>query len=329
MWALTAAPIQNNEARQLLARYQKQNGFQSNMWLLPRHLTLFGVRALYPAQLLLPTRCLLSNPPRAVPFALLAPPTQRRILHDCPVPMVPPGRYLFLERTPAVTRWRAATVAECFDAAFIQSNTSYGHMQLLCESNCAERLLMPEEVAVLNAQETSNPFLIDTGLCHRNLVTGATLQDAIGSVLTTIAAQFCYSSFDWVEASVVESAGLRVRPLATPHRVNCTEKLGVVHVSQLPMLRQEELVESIPRYVLLKSQKTSFVYLHAQWRNQSKLGLTSPLRRSDIPPADCDGDPPVDLLLWVAVTPKDEFSGPITKRERSVYRRFYNAQQLD
>ncbi|KPA83783.1 hypothetical protein ABB37_02007 [Leptomonas pyrrhocoris] len=329
MWALNAAPIQCHEAVQLLSRYRKQNGFQSGLWLLPQHLTLFGVRELYTAQLLLPTDGLLSGPPRAVPFSLLHPSTQRGILNDYPPAIMPAGRFAFLERSPATTQWRAATLMECFEAAFLQSNRSCGHMQLLCAPSFATRIAVPEEVAVLNAQETSNPFLVDASLCHRSLVTGAALQDTVSSALTTIAAQFRYTSFDWVEAGMVEAAGLRVRPSATPHLVNSVESLQVAHVSQLPMERQEELVNLVPRYVLLKSMKLSYVYLHSRWRNAHELELTNRLRHSDIPRVEGTRESPVQLLLWVAVKAEDDFCGPVTVCERSVRRRYYNAQQLE
>jgi hypothetical protein len=330
MWALNAAPIRSPEAQQLLRRYKHCNKFQSNLWLLPRHLKLFGVRALYPPQLLLPTNELLAAPLRAVPLSLLSPSTKRRILSDHPPPTVPSGRFILLERSPAVTRWRLATVEECFDAAFPQSGVGCGHSHLLCEPSFTECLSLPTEVAVLNAQETSNPFLVDPLLCHRSLVTGDTFQTSISSALTTVAAQFGYTSLNWVEARLVEEAGLRACASAAPHVVNYTESLRVVHVSQLPMSRQEELVDAVPRYVLTRSTRTSFVYLHGCWRPESAIGLTARLQRSKIPQLD-DGElvPPMRLLLWAAVTANDAYVGPVMERERNVHCRFYNAQQLE
>ncbi|KPI87120.1 hypothetical protein ABL78_3773 [Leptomonas seymouri] len=329
MWALNATPIQGQEALQLLTRYSKQNGFKSVMWLLPQHLALLGVRALCPAQLLLPTSDLLSGPPCAVPFSLLPLRTQRGILNDYPPPIMLPGCFFLLERTPEATRWRSATLAECFDAAFLHRSTTCASSQLLCAPTFAAQVAVPEEVAVLNAQETSNAFLVDSSLCHRSYVTGAALQDSISSALTTIAAQFRYTSLDWVEASVVEKTGLRVRASATPHLVNSVETLQVVHVSQLPIERQEDMVNSVPRYVLLKSMRASFVYLHSKWRHERALELTSGLRRIHIPQMEGTIEPPIQLLLWVAVSSTDDFSGPTTVCERIIQRRFYNAQQLE
>lgn len=329
MWALNGAPIQNTEALQLLDRYKQRSGFQSSLWLLPRHLTLFNVRPLYPPQVMLPVCSLLPRPPCAVPFSLLRPSAQRGILGDFPPPTVPPGRFLFIERNPAGTRWRTATLAECFEAAFAQGGSSYGHARLLCEPNFTELSAVPGEVGVLNAQETSNPFLVDCSLCHRSLMTGAAFEDSVSSALTTIAAQFRYTSFNWVEASVVETSGLRVRPSAVPHLVNSAGVLRVVHVSQLPLSRQELLVDSVPRRVMLKSMRTSFVLLHGHWRPEFALELTQRLRIADIPPVDEGEARAMPLLLWVAVTPAEAFSGEVTERERSIHRRFYNAQQLE
>lgn len=328
MWALNAAPISNGEALRLLSRYKTLNAFQSDLWVLPRHLALLGVREAHPPKLMLPTATLLSAPPRAVPFSALPSNARRRILNDHPPPLTAPGEFALLERTPAATRWRPATVAECFDAAFMQSGKHVGNTHLLCEANFTACLAVPDEVGVLNVQETSNPFLLDPLLCHRDLVTGSPLDDSINSSLTTIASQFRYTSFKWVEAAAVETAGLQICPSAKPHCVRFVTTLAVVHVSQLPAARQELLVTSVPRYALLNSTTKSYVYYGSQWRHPRVLNLLDGPEVADIPRTVDSEEEATPLLLWVAVTAGEKYTGAAKQCTRMMHCNFYNSEQL-
>ncbi|CAM36687.1 conserved hypothetical protein [Leishmania braziliensis MHOM/BR/75/M2904] len=329
MWALTSRPIYSTEALQLMERYKVHNALQSNRWLLPRHLPLFAVRPLYPAQLVLPTSSVIQLPLCAVPFCSLPTWRKREILSLYPPPSTPPGSCLFLDSSGSDTRWRPASMSECFDAAFVRSDSPASHQHLLCAADCAAGGTFAEEVTVLNAQETNNPFLVDADLTHRNLLDKVAFQHSIGSSLTTIAAQFRYTSFDWVEVTAVAAAGLRVCANAEPHLVSCADELRVVHISQLPSQRQEELVAAIPRQILIKSMAFSYVFYHKRWRYHKLMGLTSPLLHRHIP---CCGTPQAQALqplLWIAVDQNMEFHGTVTKRERRLPRRFYNSQQLE
>ncbi|CAC9490450.1 conserved hypothetical protein [Leishmania infantum JPCM5] len=329
MWALTCRPIQNAEALQLMERYKAHNALQSNQWLLPRHLACFAVRPLYPAQLVLPTSSVIQLPLSAVPFSSLPLSRKRKVLGMCPPPCTPPGSCSLLECSGAAMRWRPASLSECFDAAFVCSDSPSSHQHLLCATDCAGSVTVAEEVTVFNAQETNNPFLVDAELAHRNLLTKETYQHSIGSSLTTIAAQFRYTSFDWVEATAAAAAGLRVRSSAAPHLVNCVDTLRVVHISQLRYTRQQELVAKIPRMTLIKSMTISYIFYHKRWRHHKSMELMRPLLHRNVP---CCGTPQAQALqplLWIAVDLHMEFRGPVTECARHSRKQFYNSQQLE
>ncbi|GET88841.1 hypothetical protein, conserved [Leishmania tarentolae] len=329
MWALTSRPIQNAEALQLMERYKAHHRLQSNRWLLPRHLPFFAVRPLYPAQLVLSTSSLIQLPLSAVPFSSLPLSRKRDIFSLCPPPSTPPGSCSFLECSGASMRWRPASVLECFHAAFVCSDFPSCHQHLLCAAHCAGSVTVADEVTVFNAQETTNPFLIDDDLVHRNFLTKEAYQHSIGSSLTTIAAQFRYTSFDWIEATVAATAGLRVCASATPHLVNCVETLRVVHISQLPHKRQQELVDDIPRLTLLKSMTISYIFYRNRWRHHRALDVKPSLLHRHVP---CCGTPQAQALqplLWLPVDVNKEFRGSVTECKRQVRKQFYNSQQLE
>ncbi|KAG5504881.1 hypothetical protein GH5_05512 [Leishmania sp. Ghana 2012 LV757] len=329
MWALTSQPIQNAEALQLTERYMERNALQSNKWLLPRHLALLAVRSLYPAQLVLPTSSVIQLPLCAVPFCSLPPSRKREILRLYPPPYSPPASCLFLENSGDAMRWRSASMLECFDAAFVRSDSLSSRQYLLCAPDCATSMEVEEEVTVLNAQETNNPFLVDTDLLHRDLLKSVTFQHSIASALTTIAAQFRYTSFDWVEEAAASAAGLRVCAGTSPHLVSCVETLRVVHISQLPSERQRELVDSVPRTTLIKSMSVSFVFYSERWRHYKSVEMTRPLVHRDIPRSGTPEIQDLQPLLWVAVDSNMKFCGNVTERERLIRRLYYNLQQLE
>ncbi|KAG5504497.1 hypothetical protein JKF63_04949 [Porcisia hertigi] len=329
MWALTSRPINNTEALQILERYRSQNALQSNQWLLPRHLAFFSVRPLYPTQLVLPSSSVIQLPLCAIPFSILPLSRKRKILSTHPPPSTPPGSCLFLESAGADKSWRLASLSECFDAAFVRSSSPLSHQHLLCAADSVDSVTVDEEVTVFNAQETSNPFLVDVDLVHRNLFTKMALQHSLGSALTTIAAQFGYTSLDWVEETKAAAEGLRVRVGAAPHLVNCYETLRVVHISQLPSETQERLVSAIPRVVLIKSMSVSFVYYESHWHHHKLLKMLYPLQHRDVPCGETPQMQVLQPLLWIAVDEAMTFCGTVVECERRIHRRYYNSQQLD
>ncbi|KAG5463827.1 hypothetical protein LSCM1_08293 [Leishmania martiniquensis] len=329
MWALTSRPIQNAEALQLMEYYKKRNALQSNKWLLPRHLASLAVRPRYPAQLVLPADSVIQPPLRAVPFFSLPSSRKRDILDLFPPPYSPLGSCLFLECIGASMRWRPASTLECFDAAFVYSDSLSSRQHLLCTPDCAPSVTLPEEVTVYNAQETTNPFLVDDDLVHRSLLDGRTFQHNIASSLTTIAAQFNYTSFDWVEAAEISAAGLRVCAGASPHLVNSAETLRMVHISQLPSKQQKELVNAMPRFTLIKSMSVTFIFQKKRWYHHKSMQLRHPLLRRDVPCCTTSQLQALQPLLWVAVDLNVDFPGVVTERERLIHRLYYNSQQLE
>lgn len=328
MWALTSRPIESAEALQLLHRYKSAHSLQSNQWLLPRHLAMFGVRPLFPPQLALPTNGVVRLPLSAVPFAAMPASARQRALLSAPPPFVQPGACLVLERAATGLRWRRASLQECFDAAFVRSDAPLTHPHLLCDPALAPNVALGEAVPVFNAQETNNAFLVDDDLIHRHLLTGAPLPHSIGSALTTIAAQFHYTSFDWVEQHVAPSASLAPHPGATPHLVHCAETLQLAHISQMPTDAQSHLVDAAPRSVIVKGASAPFIFHSGRWRHLNQMGVTRRLGRSDIPGRDEASLNALQPLLWVVVEASAAVPGLTTQVERSLYRRFFNAQQL-
>ncbi|KAK7198581.1 hypothetical protein NESM_000820900 [Novymonas esmeraldas] len=329
MWAVTSRPIQSAEALQLLERYKAEHALCSNQWLLPRHAALLGVRPLHTARLVLPYSAVASSPLSAVPLAALPLDEQRRVCISHPPPPATQGTWLLLERHAGAMRWRTSTVMESFDAAFVRSDCILPGRRLLCAPDSIDAALVSSEVVVLNAQETTNPYLVDTQLMHRELLSQTPFSHSTASALTTVAAQFGYTSLEWVEATKVKTAHRRVRDGEAPHRIHMTSRLRVAHLSQLPVQQQKALVNCISRSALITSMTMSLIFHRQRWRNQLSFGVTPKLLRDDIPCVDGPHARSHHPLLWVTVKSDEPLIGAALEREHCTQQWYFNSQQTE
>ncbi|CAD2220828.1 hypothetical protein AGDE_11439 [Angomonas deanei] len=180
---------------------------------------------------------------------------------------------------------------------------------------------MPSELTLYNAQQCSNPFIVDSTLEHMDYLTKGPLPESVGSGLTTVASQFNYTSLYWKE---VKAADQSAGPTAAPHCIMTLEGIDLVHVSQLSVEQQKKLLTTISRHVLMGSLKTPFIYCHRRWLLSKKVALTEPVGRDDIPLADARDQP----LLWVDTSLVESYEGAPIQRYRQVKRFYYNSSQL-
>ncbi|CCW68220.1 unnamed protein product [Phytomonas sp. Hart1] len=329
MWAITKRPILNTEAGRQLEARRKLCDFQSNMWLLPSHLHILRLRTgTRNSTLVLPAEDFIEISPRAFPVSQVPPRFLSTIAEHAPPSAIlgkPP--IIFDVADSGTYFWRLSTMDEYLDASLIWSEMSFPRNWLLCSSRVVEwpqTRLQP--LMILNAHETTNPFLLDPLLEHINLKDGNPLPKYLSSGLTTVAAQFKYSSFRWLEASEASSV---VKSSATPHLVSILAKMHLLHISQLPIEIQRKMVMKIPRFVLLRSNIMPFVYIENKgWLSRKRICFTEQITRSDLPLSneELSHQP----LIWLAVNADDAMavSNTYLVRYYVTQRLFYNASQL-
>ncbi|CCW65046.1 unnamed protein product [Phytomonas sp. EM1] len=329
MWAIMRRPILHGETCQQLEGRRRLCDFQSNMWLLPSHLHVLKLKMrTQNSKLVLPAEHFVEAPPRAFPLPQVPPGLMSTIVERVSPPTASEHLPMILDtKDPGVYFWRLSTMDEFLDASFLWCEMCFPRNWLLCSSNVIAWPQSPlQPLTILNAQETTNPFLLDPLLEHVNLVDGKPLSKSLSSGLTTVAAQFGYLSFAWLEAC---NASPDVRSRATPHSVLVLERMCLLHISQLSIETQRKLMMSASRFVLLRSAISSFVYItHEGWVSESRLRLTEKIERSDIPPL-AEGSPR-QPLLWVADNAGDDMdeSDKYLVRYRCSQRLFFNVSQL-
>lgn len=338
MWAINRRTIANPVGLDLLRSWKAEHAIDSDAWLLPSHLPLLRVKphttSLSPIPL--PADVLvdaLQQPPlRAVPFTSVPRHRQHRMLQQCAPPPSVHASLLpqLMTRTPQGTlSWREASLDEFLDASFFQSRPQE-RLLVATAVLLDEGLALPPlgELTLLNAQHTTNPFSVDPHLQHRSALTGKPLPDSVSSGLTTVMAQFGYTSLYWVESGKLGREGLPMAALSPPHPISTIERVEVVHVSQLTSEVQHRLLHSIPRYVLLKSMVGAFVLNDRRWHSSKMFGLLQPLRHADIPVLYSAQKTDTEPLLWVSNVRGKNYHGNKILRHRHVLKLFYNVAQL-
>ncbi|EPY25000.1 hypothetical protein STCU_06894 [Strigomonas culicis] len=297
------------------------------MWLLPQQLPYFGIKRVSGTQSITFPSTLLVDPGNvsAYPISFVPRALQVHILTKSPPPIHSPRVPLIVSKKDESFLWCKATVEEVAGCSFFQKSSLPESMSLLVSSDlCAPpRVRTDDMLEVINAQQSTNPFLLDPSLEHMDWLSKEPLPPAISSGLTTTAAQYGYTSFSWLEASAARDNDIRCH--GEPHKIVAMESVSLLHVSQLPLQRQRALLDITPRHVLLNAMQHPFVRSRTRWLKAKTYGITLPLRREDLPVgAEERLSHP---LLWVECGTPQPDSAALT-RNRTVIKFFFNASQV-
>lgn len=330
----------NVEALQHFKTFREKHVFDSSVWFLNAHLRSLRVNRIPGAEpLQMAPELLRPETPCAYPFILLPEKNRRSIVFSCPPPAA---------KVPVVVdkladgslRWRDATEEEVLDASLWAPDDAEQHL-LCCDAvEAFPRHTVPPVafLSVFNAQQSSNPFFLDPTLHHIDLSTNMPFPASLRSGLTTLASQFKYQTFRWmpaekVKAGEVNKYGMQPRPMEAPHTVLVEEGLSLVHVSQLPSVRQAALLARTPRFVLLDGFEKPFIRKDGRWTSPFKLHLQERLRQKDVPRKlshggrDTSAPSTVLPLLWVCAEEEEQFIGaPLLKHRTRVVKVFHASQ---
>eukprot|EP00796_Vickermania_ingenoplastis_P009726 gene9726-6814_t len=288
MWALSKRPIVRSEALLQLSLFKEKNGFDSSIWLLESHTKHLGVQLTSSAEpLQIQAEWLKDGEPCAVPFTILTDKLRKSIVFSTPPPAALKATSLDIQPTGRLY-WRPATAEEVLDASL--NSTDNQESILLCSSKAVPlsnscKSVTNSTLSLFNAQQSNNPFALDESLRHSDLLTHKELPSAYWSGLTTVAAQFHYTSFRWLQASALKQPGCiyQVKEGQMPHTLVAEEEVQLLHVFQLSPSRQAKLLARTPRFVLLRGLEKAFVRYDRWWKTASRLCLQGRLSQKDVP----------------------------------------------
>ncbi|CCD12079.1 unnamed protein product [Trypanosoma congolense IL3000] len=253
---------------------------------------------------------------------LLAPPTD--MCH----------KWLLLTRNCAGLTWEPATV-EQYAEALLASPATDSHFDgtLLIDAAVAVPSHPQREVLIFNAQEISNPFLIDSSLQHKHFTTGQAFSHGVGSSLSTIWSQFSYTSMRWLPSDDAEQlTGVSPKSGQSPHSVLDPEPIRLFHLEQITEEARAAILRAAPRWVMTQSLTKSVILSGGRWLTWRRMELND-----DVGPRHASrgrrGEQTRDLPLlrhgiWLHDTDNTPYAGAPLRRYRMRQRLFYNSSQL-
>lgn len=324
MWALHKGVIRHPAVLQKLQEWKTKHHFTSDLWLTPSQLTYFDVRLRCRARtqrLVVPSEYLIERQTlSAFPLSALPAKTKAEIAEASSPPISTDRLPLIVQKGPAGGHeWRTATLDEFMDASLYGSDfTEPRGKMLLSSSSVHVHRRLPEYVVLLNAQDTSNPFRVDDSLAHHNWLCGSVFHPSISEGLTTVAAQFSYGSYYWVLEE-----DLTATPPAAPHVVQELQIIHLLHISQLPVAQQENIIAKLPCAISTKAFRTPYIYRSGRWWGSHAAALTDRLSATDVPATQSPREP----LLWLETQNEEDFASSLIRHRRVLYR-VYNLEQL-
>lgn len=338
MWALTGRHIMSFEALQRLKAFREKYCFNSSVFFMNAHLRALRVNLVPGAEpLQMEPELLRPESPRAFPFIFL-PEKNRRSIAFCSPPPAARVPVVLDKLADGSLRWRDATDDEILDASLWAPDEGEQHLLCGAAAEAFPRDAVPPVVSltIYNAHQCSNPFFLDPTLQHIDLSTQMPFPASLRSGLTTLASQFKYQTFQWMPADKMgddNGCGMQLRCNEVPHTVLVEEGLSLLHVSQLPSVRQAALLARTPRFVLLDGFEKPFIFKDGRWSSPFKLRLQERLRQKDIPRKLSHGGndicaPSTPLpLLWVCAEGEEQFIGsPLLKHRTRVLKVFHITQ---
>ncbi|RNC57198.1 hypothetical protein TcCL_ESM05192 [Trypanosoma cruzi] len=338
-WALTRDRIASSELQQTLHKHQKHIHAQSALWL-----SRTQAWSYYRLQCRggFPVKADILGERSIFYFTEYTLREQRALLHMHSLPMNKMNKWMLLTGAAGgPPAWTAATLEQYTQASLFASGENTSETALLVDATVAVPSSPSHTVIIFNAQETSNPFLIDDTLQHTHFVTGASFSHVVGSSLSTVWSQFGYTSLKWLPASERNDfKHIAVLPGQEPHRVFDLEPVVLVHLSQTSNEHQKTILQAVPRWVLLRSLRVPLVFFGGRWLTGRQMNLDEDLKiKRDRATADMLKVPerpfsmntlpeelPYELWLWY----DDSF--PYTgfpQRRHIIHNRFfYNSSQL-
>ncbi|ESL08316.1 hypothetical protein TRSC58_03983 [Trypanosoma rangeli SC58] len=206
---------------------------------------------------------------------------RKTLLMMQPLPVKNMSRWMLLTTSASgFLSWKAATLDQYARASLFASEENVSETVLLVDAKVAVPSSPSQSAFVLNAQETSNPFLIDDALQHTHFATGAPFPHVVGSSLSTVWSQFGYTSLKWLLESDVNDlqGGISVLPGQTPHRVVDFKPVDLVHLRQTSHEHQQTTLHSTPRWVLLRSLKEPLIFSEGRWLTWREMNLDENLK---------------------------------------------------
>ncbi|KAH8613602.1 hypothetical protein ERJ75_000765000 [Trypanosoma vivax] len=225
--------------------------------------------------------------------------------------------------------WLEASEEQQFEAQLYTPETNnITHTTQIIDAKVATPAKPTTALTILNAQETSNPFVVDETLKHTNLVTGKALENGVSNSLSTIWSQYAYTSLQWIPIEDVQKCkNIIPIPGQEPHTVYEYEPQYFVHLNQVNEQQKIQLLCTAPRWVIIRSLKKAVIHCGERWFTWRKMGLNEDLwaRRGRV--SGVYGGTP-QHEIWVRCDHEFGYTGTPHRRHRVRRRLFYNSSQL-
>ncbi|EKF26814.1 hypothetical protein MOQ_009478 [Trypanosoma cruzi marinkellei] len=338
-WALTRDRIASSALQQTLHKHQKHINAQSALWL--SRTQAWGYYRLQ-CRGGIPVRADTLGERSIFYFTEYTLRERHALLNMHSLPMNKLSKWMLLTSAAGgPPAWTAATLEQYTQASFFAFGENTSETDLLVDATVAVPSSPSHTVIIFNAQETSNPFLIDDTLQHTHFVTGAPFSHVVGSSLSTVWSQFGYTSLKWLPASERNDVkDITVQPGQEPHRVFDLEPVDLVHLCQISNEHQKVILQTVPRWVLLRSLRVPLVLFRGRWLTRRQMNLDEDLKiKRDRAKTDTLKVPerPFSMNTWPAEHPyelwlwcDDSFSYTgLPQRRHIIHNRFfYNSSQL-
>ncbi|RNF05587.1 hypothetical protein TraAM80_04413 [Trypanosoma rangeli] len=277
-WALTRHRIKPPELLRALHRYRQVISAQSALWL-----SRTQARAYYRLQCHggISVKADLFGERNIFYLMEYTSRERKTLLMMQPLPVKNVNRWMLLTTSASGSlSWTAATLDQYAHASLFASGENIFETVLLVDAKVAVPSSPSQSAFVLNAQETSNPFLIDDSLHHTHFATGAPFSHVVGSSLSTLWSQFRYTSLKWLPESGMNDikGGISVLSGQTPHRVFHFEPVDLVHLRQTSHEYQQATLHSTPRWALLRSLKETLIFSEGRWLTWREMNLDEDLK---------------------------------------------------
>ncbi|KEG07479.1 hypothetical protein DQ04_09681030 [Trypanosoma grayi] len=332
-WALTRRRIKSTEVQQTLHKHQVSIHAQSTLWLSKaqavNHYRLQCHGGVPITVESLEKRTIFS-------LAEYSPNERKALLSMQPPPASSGSRWLLLKHASSDSStvvWSAATLKQYFQASLFSPMEETSPQALLVDAGVALPSSPSRTVFLFNAQETSNPFLVDDTLHHTHYITGAPFPHILASALSTLWSQFGYTSLSWVPADeMLHLDGITLKKGEEPHQVFDLEPVDLVHIHQINSEKQKEILHAAPRWALLRSLNRPVIFFKGRWLTWRQMNLSEDMRvkagGAVAPNRRLEGVAANTHQIWLSCDDNTLLTG-LPQRRHIVHRRyFYNSSQF-
>ncbi|ORC89097.1 uncharacterized protein TM35_000131010 [Trypanosoma theileri] len=332
-WALTRQRINSAEVQQILQRHQDSIHAQSTLWLSKAQ-----VRDYYRIQCRGGVTIDAEGFKGRSIFCIseYSSNERRRLLSIQSPPVNRDDKWLLLTTAGSSSTsltWTPATLEEYFYASLFACGEGMSNETLLVDAKVALPSSPSRTISLFNAQETSNPFLIDEALQHTHLITGKPFSHTISSALSTLWSQFGYISLKWIpHDEICNLQGIAVSPGEEPHRVYDLEPVDLVHFTQTDDEYQKNILHSIPRWALLQSLKSPIILFGTRCLTWRQMNLDMDIKGNRCTTTTLNpqlrGFPTSQHDIWIHCDHNLLYSGAPQRRHIVHRKLFYNSSQL-